>query len=300
MVGMTWWLAGALGAGAATLVTSLVYRRRRARDLEAALAERLRANDARVARFLGMISHELRTPLSSVLAFAEFLEDGLGGPLSKDQGVYVNRIQVATAQMQRLVDDLLDYHRVSQGRFQLACRPLNYCELVKAAVAQARPAFQAKQQRLEVILPHHLAPVYGDPERLAQVLLNLLSNASRYTPDGAAVRVEVAREGVEVATRVADNGPGIAREALPQLFEPFFQAQAGATPRQSGLGLGLAIARGLVLAHHGELSAQSALGKGSIFTVRLPLAAAGFTLPLERAAPTQPLELPPGMRLSEA
>lgn len=300
MLAMTWWVAGALGAGVASLVTSAVYRLRRARDVEAALAERLRANDTRVARFLGMISHELRTPLSSVLAFAEFLEDGLGGPLTKDQGVYVNRIQVATAQMQRLVDDLLDYHRVSQGRFQLACRPLNYTELVKAAVAQARPAFQAKQQRLETILPHHLAPVYGDPERLAQVLLNLLSNASRYTPEGATVRVEVAREGVEVATRVVDNGPGIPKEAMAHLFEPFFQVQAGATSRQSGLGLGLAIARGLVLAHLGDLSVESTPGKGSIFTIRLPLAAAGFTLPFERAAVTQPLELPPELQRCEA
>ncbi|MBO9541226.1 HAMP domain-containing histidine kinase [bacterium] len=299
MFGTSWWLAGALGAGAAWLATSLAHRRR-ARALEAAISDRLHANDARVARFLSMISHELRTPLSSVLAFAEFLEDGLGGPLTKDQGAYVNRIQVATAQMQRLVDDLLDYHRVSQGRFQLACRPLNYCELVKGVVAQARPAFKTKEQRLELILPHHLAPVYGDPERLAQVLLNLLSNASRYTPHGASVRVEVAREGVEIATRVIDNGPGISAEAQAQLFEPFFQAQGGATSRQSGLGLGLAIAQGLMLAHHGELSVESAPGKGTVFTARMPLAAAGFTLPLERAALTQPLELPPSMQLSEA
>ncbi|HEY9898433.1 MAG TPA: HAMP domain-containing sensor histidine kinase [Pantanalinema sp.] len=286
---MSWWLAGALIGGATWLVTSLAHRRRE-REREAALVERLAANDARVAHFLGMISHELRTPLSSVLAFAEFLEDGLGGPLSRDQGVYVNRIQVATAQMQRLVDDLLDYHRVSQGRFQLACRPLNYCELVKGALAQARPAFSAKHQRLELVLPHHLAPVYGDPERLSQVLLNLLSNASRYTPEGAEVRVEVAREGVEVATRVVDDGPGISQEAVAHLFEPFFQANAGATSRQSGLGLGLAIARGLMLAHHGSLSVESAPGKGAVFVARMPLAAAGFTLPLERAALTQPLQ----------
>jgi signal transduction histidine kinase len=287
---LAWGLAGAIGAGAGALVAHLLQRRRCACALEDTLAERLRINDAHVANFLGMISHELRTPLSSVLAFAEFLEDGIGGPLTREQGGYVNRIQVATAQMQRLVDDLLDYHRISQGRFQLACRPLNYRELVKGVIAQARPAFNAKHQHLDLLLPQHPAAVYGDPERLAQVMLNLLSNASRYTPEGAEIQVEVTCEGGEVVTRVVDNGPGIPPEAQAHLFEPFFQANAGATSRKSGLGLGLAIARGLMLAHDGSLAVENVPGGGAVFIVRMPLAAGGFTLPLERAAPTQPLQ----------
>lgn len=249
------------------------------------------------AQFLSMVSHELRTPLSSVLAFAEFLEDGLGGPLSPEQRGFVSRIQGATLQLQRLVDDLLDYNRITQGRFLLAIRTLEYRDLVAAIVAQARPTFDLKSQSLSIQLPDQSCSIQGDPERLGQVLLNLLSNASRYTPTGGRIEVEVRREGRDLRTWVRDNGPGIAPEALDRIFQPFVQASSEATPRQAGLGLGLAIAQGLVHAHCGALTVESTLGVGTAFCLQLPLASPGITHALGRPAPTQPLE-PPVAQLS--
>lgn len=286
---MIWqaWMGMGAAAIAGWLLAAYVYQARVTRAT-AQLAEQ----QARHAQFLGMVSHELRTPLSSVLAFAEFLEDGLGGPLSEEQLVFVSRIQGATLQLQRLVDDLLDYNRISQGRFLLAIRPMEYRGLVAAIIDQARPVFDLKGQTLVVKLPAGPAPIQGDPERLGQVLLNLLSNASRYTPEGGRIEVEVRREGRDLLTWVRDNGPGIAPEALDRIFQPFVQISTDATPRQAGLGLGLAIAMGLVQAHGGRLSVESTVGVGTAFRLQMPLGSSGCTQSFDRVAVTQPLESP--------
>lgn len=286
MIWQTWIGMGA-AACAGWLLSAWLYRARAARAIAQLTEER-----DRHAQFLGMVSHELRTPLSSVLAFAEFMEDGLGGPLSDEQMVFVSRIQGATLQLQRLVDDLLDYNRINQGRFMLAVRPMEYRSLVASITDQARPAFDLKHQSLSVTLPQETVSIQGDPERLGQVLLNLLSNASRYTPEGGRIEVEVRREGRELVTWVRDNGPGIAPEALERIFKPFVQVSSDATPRQAGLGLGLAIAMGLVKAHGGNLSVESTLGVGTAFRLNLPVACSGITNSLGRAAVTQPLETP--------
>ncbi len=286
MIWQTWVGLGA-AACAGGLLSAWLYRGRAVRAIAQLKEER-----DRHAQFLGMVSHELRTPLSSVLAFAEFLEDGLGGPLTEEQRVFVARIQGATLQLQRLVDDLLDYNRIDQGRFLLAVRPMEYRGLVVSIVDQARPAFDLKGQTLSVKLPDESTSLQGDPERLGQVLLNLLSNASRYTPEGSRVEVEVCREDAQLVTWVRDDGPGIAPEALDRIFRPFVQLASDATPRQAGLGLGLAIALGLVKAHGGQLSVESTVGVGTAFRLQLPMAIAGITHSLGRAAITQPLEAP--------
>lgn len=286
---MTWeaWVGMGAGALGAWLLSTWHHRRR-----EALAIARLEEQRLRHEQFLGMVSHELRTPLSSVLAFAEFLEDGLGGPLTEDQQVFVSRIQGATMQLQRLVEDLLDYNRITQGHFTLAMRPMEYLGLVSAIVAQAKPAFDLKNQTLVIRLPESSAFLQGDPERLGQVLLNLLSNASRYTPEGSRVEVQVKRMGNELITWVRDNGPGIAPDALERIFQPFFQISSEATPRKAGLGLGLAIARGLVLAHGGHLCVESTVGEGTSFRLHLPLVHSGITHALGHARVTQPLESP--------
>ncbi|HEY9854551.1 MAG TPA: HAMP domain-containing sensor histidine kinase [Stenomitos sp.] len=286
MIWQTW-----IGAGAAALAGGLLsaafYQRRLGRA-----TRKLDEQRQRHAQFLGMVSHELRTPLSSVLAFAEFLEDGLGGPLTAEQRVFVSRIQGATLQLQRLVDDLLDYNRITQGRFMLAIRPMEYRELVASIVDQVRPAFDLKGQTLTVVLPDHAVTLQADPERLGQVLLNLLSNASRYTPDGGRVEVEVRREGENLHTWVRDNGPGIPSAALERIFQPFYQISSEATPRQAGLGLGLAIALGLTRAHGGHLSVESTVGAGTAFRLQLPIEIKGCTHALTQPAVTQPLAQP--------
>jgi len=286
MIWQTWIGMGA-SALAGGLLSAAFFQRRLGRA-----TRQLDEQRARQAQFLGMVSHELRTPLSSVLAFAEFLEDGLGGPLSEEQRVFVSRIQGATLQLQRLVDDLLDYNRITQGRFLLAMRPMEYRELVVSIVDQARPAFDLKGQTLTVTLPNQILSLQGDPERLGQVLLNLLSNASRYTPDGGRVEVEVRREGQNLQTWVRDNGPGIPPEALERIFHPFYQLSSEATPRQAGLGLGLAIALGLTQAHGGRLSVESTVGVGTAFRLQLPFEAKGSTHALTQPAVTQPLAHP--------
>lgn len=286
---MSWEAWGGMGVAAlgGWLLSTWHHRHRTARTLALLEAQRQRHD-----QFLGMVSHELRTPLSSVLAFAEFLEDGLGGPLTEDQRVFVSRIQSATMQLQRLVEDLLDYNRITQGHFQLAVRPMEYLTLVSSIVAQAHPAFDLKRQTLTIRLPERSALIQGDPERLGQVLLNLLSNASRYTPEGGHIEVEVQRKGGDLLTWVRDDGPGIAPEALERIFQPFFQISSEATPRKAGLGLGLAIARGLVLAHGGHLDVESTVGAGTAFQLQLPIASMGITHALEGASVTQPLEAP--------
>ncbi len=219
--------------------------------------------------FLATLSHELRTPLNAIVGWAHVLREGDAGPVERGR---VLETILRNAKLQAgLIEDLLDVARIVRGGLRIDPGQVEVGRLVEAAVEGARPAAAAKGVRLGVRVAPDAGEVAGDARRLQQVVWNLLSNALRFTPPGGAVEAAARREGGEAVIEVRDEGRGIAPEALPRLFERFWQADARS---QGGLGLGLSIVKHLVEAHGGTVAAASGgEGQGATFTVRLPAAA---------------------------
>ncbi|HET7202740.1 MAG TPA: MASE1 domain-containing protein [Steroidobacteraceae bacterium] len=231
-----------------------------------ARAEAERASHAK-DEFLAMLSHELRNPLAAIGNAAHVLSSPAAPHGSAKRAVEI--VQRQTGHLSRLIDDLLDVARVSSGKFLLAHEKLNLGDIVEGCVALARGAGRLDQHELAV----DAAPawVLGDPARLTQVVDNLLTNAIKYTPSGGRIEIRTWSERDEVALRIRDDGAGIAPELLPLVFELFTQGPRTLDRAQGGLGLGLALAQRIVLAHGGKIVANSAgPSQGSTFTVRLP------------------------------
>lgn len=246
----------------------------------------LREADRRKDQFLAMLSHELRNPLAPVRTAARLLS----APGATAQQVQRARevIERQTHHMSLLLDDLLDAARITQGKLVLKPELIALQEVVDAALESARPALDDKGHRLEVELPAEPVWLYADPVRLAQVLSNLLTNAAAYTPEGGRIGLRASVQGSLLELAVRDNGEGIAPEALDSIFSMFVQARsssiAGRPP--GGMGIGLAIVKGLVELHGGQVQASSAgLGEGSVFTVRLPLQP-GASASMQEGGPT--------------
>lgn len=235
-----------------------------------------RANAERMNRikdeFLATLSHELRTPLNAILGWAQLLR----GPSTKREDLTHGLETIArNARVQtRLIEDLLDMSRIISGKLRLEVQRLELVPVIKAAIDSVRPAAEAKGIALVEILDPQAGDLLGDPNRLQQVVWNLLSNATKFTPKGG--RVEICLERVEslVEISVSDTGSGIGAEFLPHLFERFRQADSSSTRHHGGLGLGLSIVKHLVELHGGSVAASSpGEGKGARFTVRLPISA---------------------------
>jgi signal transduction histidine kinase/CheY-like chemotaxis protein len=260
-------VAGRIAAG--------VERRLAEEERERLLAsERAARADAEAANrikdeFLATVSHELRTPLNAVLGWTRMLRaGGLDAELAERALETIERNADAQA---RLIDDLLDVSRIISGKVRLEMMPVDPASFVEAAVVAHLPAAEAKGVRVEASAVPGAGVVRGDPERLQQVVWNLVSNAIKFTPRGGRVEVRVARADARVEITVADTGKGIAPEFLPHVFDRFRQADATTTRRHRGLGLGLAIVRHLVELHGGEVRAESeGEGRGATFTVELP------------------------------
>ena len=225
--------------------------------------------------FLATMSHELRTPLNSMLGWASILTND--GILPRDEAKLARGLQViernARAQ-ERLIGDLLDMSRIVSGKLRLSMRRTEISTVVHAAADVVRPAAEAKGVRLLVDLDPNIGANAGDPDRLQQVIWNLLTNAVRYTPRDGRVTVTGERGPSGITVRVEDTGAGIRREHLPFVFERFRQIDSSTTRRHGGLGLGLAIVRYLVEAHGGAVEAASeGEGRGASFTVTLPVRA---------------------------
>ena len=237
------------------------------------MEEELRARDRRRTDFLALLSHELRNPLGPICSAIELLKCvPAGGPEARRaQGV----LERQAGQLVRLVDDLLDVSRITTNKIRLQRASLDLVALAARAVEDHRALYAAKGVRLEVCLGAAPLVVDGDATRLAQAVGNLLQNAVKFTPAGGTTRVS---SGVDAEVRqawlaVADTGIGIARDALPRLFQPFMQIAARTGSEQGGLGLGLALVRSLVELHGGDVTAESAgPGLGAEFRVTLPLA----------------------------
>jgi PAS domain S-box-containing protein len=219
--------------------------------------------------FLAVVSHELRTPLNAILGWVRMLRTGM---LDREKVERALETVERNAQAQtELIEDILDVSRIITGKLRLTMRNTDLAAVVLAAVDTVRPTADAKGVKLEA----RLEPVgryTGDPDRLQQVVWNLLVNGIKFTPKGGTVEVFVSRVESQVEIRVRDSGSGITTEFLPYVFDRFRQADSASTRKHGGLGLGLAIVRHLVELHGGTIRADSdGPGKGSCFTVRLPV-----------------------------
>ncbi len=236
-----------------------------------ALAEEARRKN----EFLAVLAHELRNPLAPLRNGIEILERGGSAP-AMARVLPMMRRQLA--HLVHLVDDLLDLSRISRGQVQLRRERIVLQAACAVAVEAVRPQLEARRQLLELALPDEPLWADADPTRVGQMVTNLLSNASRYSPDGATVRLAMAAQGTEAVLQVADQGRGIPADMLERIFEIFVQVQADGPP-QGGLGIGLALVRQLAGMHGGRVTAASAgPGQGSTFTLVLPLAEAPFPL----------------------
>lgn len=245
--------------------------RERTAELEAANA-RLKQLDRLKSQFLAHVSHELRTPLTSIVGFADNMIEGLVGSLNTKQEQYLSRIKANGTRLARMITDLLDLSRVEAGKLVLSFDHVVLPALAGEVIEQLRPLATAKHLHIDLRSADPLLRVWADPDRLSQILTNLLDNAIKYTPDKGQVAVELSSLAQDRARIVvSDTGHGIPPEALPKLFDPFFRVQQQERSQTKGLGLGLAIVKDLVDLHGGNITVHSELDKGTQFTVTLPL-----------------------------
>lgn len=232
--------------------------------------EALRAADQRKNEFLALLGHELRNPLMPISNASELLALGIGGENPSAQTA-IDIIKRQVSHLTRLVDDLLDVGRITQGRIQLQCRPIELGSVIAEAVETVEPRLRAKQHRISLTTSSQRLYVRGDPTRLVQCMVNVLTNAVKYTDPGGEIRVETQASDSTVSVEVSDTGVGIAPELLPRIFDLFVQDHQGLDRAQGGLGIGLAIVKQLIQMHGGEVTAHSeGTGAGSTFTIRLP------------------------------
>jgi two-component system sensor histidine kinase ResE len=228
--------------------------------------------------FVLTVSHELRTPVTVVKGFAEMLT-AQSKTLNTRQLEAAEIIADSAGQLQKLINDLLDLARSDAGKLRIDPEPIPVRPLAQRVGRQMRPNFEERAQRLTVSVEKDLPPVLADPDRIGQVLSNLLTNANKYAPEGARVRLTATKLGRQVEFAVADNGPGLGQDELDHVFERFWRAQSGETQTVGGTGLGLAIAKSLVELHGGAISVSSKPGDGATFRFVLPIAKEGRPAP---------------------
>jgi signal transduction histidine kinase/response regulator of citrate/malate metabolism len=224
--------------------------------------------------FLATLSHELRTPLNAILGWAQILaRRGTGGDEDLKQGV--DAIQRNARSQSQMIEDLLDMNRIMSGKVRLDVQRVAPAQMIDAAIESLQPALNAKRMTLLKLLDPLAGPVSGDPNRLQQVVWNLISNAVKFTPAGGKIQVMLERVNSHIEITVSDTGQGISPQFLPYVFDRFRQADASTTRRQGGLGLGLSIVKQLVELHGGSVRAKSpGEGQGATFVVALPVTVA--------------------------
>ena len=240
--------------------------------LEQEQAARNAAEEANRAKtdFLRMMSHELRTPLTAIQGYLELLEMGIYGNLSDEQVSILRRIESNERHLLAIINDLLDFARVDARRVELRITPLAVRDIRLAVDPVCRPQIDSKQLSYGWRSAGDAVVVRADREKVRQIVVNLVSNACKFTPRGGSIDVDCVRLDRAVELRVTDTGPGIPAHKLDAIFEPFVQLDNGLTRATAGTGLGLAISRELARAMGGDLAVTSTLGQGSTFTLTLP------------------------------
>ena len=225
-------------------------------------------------RFLSHVSHELRTPLSSIHQFVSLIADGLAGPISPEQHDHLGTILRSVNQLHAMIRDLLEATRAEAGKIRIEPRCVAVADVVNQVVAMLQPQAQKQRIRLESKLDAALPLIHADPDRVLEVLINLVDNALKFTPSGGAVTVNASRvEGDKefAYISVADTGRGISPESLALIFERLYQDENAVDSSRKGLGLGLYISKELVHLHGGKIWVASQQGEGSTFSFTLPL-----------------------------
>lgn len=283
------------GNGAVAVMRDITSRKWHALAMKQARAEAESASRAKSA-FIATVSHELRTPLNAILGFSELLNrELLAKPREVRQVEYCRIIHESGEHLMSLVKDLLDISKIEAGKLTLCTEPFSVRDVIQSAIETLHPAAASKSIAIDVIVADELDEVVGDRRAYKQMLMNLLSNACKFTPAGGRVEIEAAAIGANVVLAVRDNGIGIAADHVARLGEPFYQVDSSYARQLDGAGLGLAIVRGLVALHSGRLEIESTPGEGSSFTLMLPLdAEAGIETvpaPILVPAPALPIAL---------
>lgn len=249
----------------------------RNRRLEEASA-RLKELDRLKSAFLATVSHELRTPLTSIIGYSEMLSEGLAGPLGDEQGEYVRTIMEKGETLLKLISSILDISQIEAGKVRLNFESMDALELIGTSLSSVKPQMHKKGVELEAKLPQTMPVVMGDRDRLRQVLVNLLTNAVKFTPQGGKVVVTLTDiqhqpdlNALGYRIIVEDSGVGIPAEQFDKIFNSFYQVDSSSTREYGGAGLGLAIVKSFVEGHGGVVRVASQVGHGSRFTLVLPL-----------------------------
>ncbi|HEX6177140.1 MAG TPA: ATP-binding protein, partial [Thermoanaerobaculia bacterium] len=228
--------------------------------------------DRKKDEFLSVASHELRTPLTTIKGYTQLLAQTISDLPAEERSTYLTAVLGEIDRMMGLISELLDVSRIETNRLQIHPQPIRWIEFIERRVSAFRVQNPARSINFQREAPETI--VNADPDRMRQVIDNLLSNAIKYSPDGTAVEVIVRPSDSRIETSVIDHGIGIPGDEIPQLFERFHRARNVSSRYYGGLGLGLYIARAIVEAHHGKISVESEEGRGSAFTLELPLIAA--------------------------
>jgi len=237
------------------------------------LYEQVRQADQAKSEFVSFVVHELSTPMISIHGYADMLTQGTAGPLTPQQEEFIHNILSSVERMQVLVFDLRDISRIETGQLHLEMKPVQLVQPLDDALQATQGQIKARSQQLRAEMPEDLPPIYADPARLTQILINLLSNACKYTPDGGHIRVAAWLQDGYVHCAVSDTGVGISTEDQARLFTRFFRSKNPAVQERPGTGLGLCIVKSLVELHGGEIKIVSRPGRGTTFAFTVPVAA---------------------------
>ncbi|HEV2009643.1 MAG TPA: sensor histidine kinase [Candidatus Limnocylindria bacterium] len=224
------------------------------------------------SEFLANMSHELRTPLNAIIGFSEVLSQRMFGEINPKQGEYLADIQASGQHLLSLINDILDLSKVEAGKMELQLSRFSLADALQGVVMMVRERAADRGIALSAEIDPTIEVVEADERKVKQVVLNLLTNAVKFTPAGGQVQLRATREGDGVAVAIIDTGVGIAPADQARIFEEFAQARGGAAGEQEGTGLGLTLSRKFVELHGGKIWVESELGKGSVFTFTLPLA----------------------------
>jgi signal transduction histidine kinase len=238
-------------------------------ELQKRVLELTNANKAK-DEFLSVVSHELRTPLTSLNGFLSVVVDEEAGPINEQQKKFLNIAKQSAVRLNAMIADLLDVSRIESGRLQLEMKECSMYEILREVVERVKPAAHEKSLQIRLQANVMLPPVWGDQARLKQVLDNLVSNAVKFTERGGEIDLFAEEKGDFIQVSVRDTGPGLTQEEQEKVFDIFYQADTSNRRTAGGAGLGLAICRGIVVMHGGQLHVTSEKGKGATFTFIVP------------------------------
>jgi len=224
------------------------------------------------SEFLANMSHELRTPLNVIIGFSQLMVDEVPGKINEEQRQCLNDILTSSQHLLNLINGVLDLSRIESGKVELKPENVALAEVIASLTRTMTPILVPRTQSLDVEIEEGLPPVYADEGKLAQVLLNLVDNASKFTPDGGMLKVRAVRQDDWCQVSVIDNGIGIKDEDQERIFEPFTRLEDPLIKDRGGTGLGLALVKQVVERYGGRIWVESEYGKGSCFTFTLPLA----------------------------